>query len=116
MDDPPALIRDYKPDAVLNVGAAFTRIRRLRMPAWHARWTTSMARELRTGRYRRPRRGVQFGEKPARRALLRTSRLVPGSGHIRNAFYRCRHHGASGSGFDPGVTSVFTAYALEALF
>ena len=37
------------------------------------------------------------------------------SGHTRK-IPRGRHHGPAGSGFDPGVTSVFSAYAMKHYF
>ena len=59
VDELIALIRDYKPDAVLNVALPY--------------------QDLTT------RRGVQFMRSAARRRALPRTSIIPGSGHIRNA-------------------------------
>ena len=115
VDELVALMESYKPDAVLNVALPVSG------PDDHGRMLKGWRelyryRKLRAGGHRRSDSGARSMRNAARKRASPHTSIIPGSGHIRRNSKRLDLWHFLGTGFDPGVTSVFYRVCVKALF
>ena len=113
VDELIALINDYKPDAVLNVALPYQIL-----PSWMhvllVRWIISILQTM-SQRIQTIQSGAIY-EKRCKEAGFTAYFDYSWQWAYQERFKEAGLTALLGSGFDPGVTSVFTAYALKHYF